>query len=85
MSQFRNCKFRFIRAAKRPVAKRHSSESYVSCESSQFRKVTLRIVAEPQNQEIISNEQYAEELLPPAGKVELIHVKKKKCGCCSVQ
>ncbi|CAB3408971.1 unnamed protein product [Caenorhabditis bovis] len=25
------------------------------------------------------------EDLPPAGKVELIHVKKKKCGCCSVQ
>uniref|UniRef100_A0A8R1IQ02 Uncharacterized protein n=1 Tax=Caenorhabditis japonica TaxID=281687 RepID=A0A8R1IQ02_CAEJA len=50
MSQFRNCKFRFIRAAKRLVAKRHSSESYVSCESSQFRKVTLRNVAEPRNQ-----------------------------------
>ncbi|ETN69404.1 hypothetical protein NECAME_05259 [Necator americanus] len=23
--------------------------------------------------------------LPPAGKVELVHVKKRKCGCCSVQ
>ncbi|CAD6184425.1 unnamed protein product [Caenorhabditis auriculariae] len=27
---------------------------------------------------------YTDEL-PPAGKVELIHMKKKKCGCCSVQ
>lgn len=23
--------------------------------------------------------------LPPAGKVELVHVKKRKCGCCTVQ
>ncbi|KJH53371.1 hypothetical protein DICVIV_00494 [Dictyocaulus viviparus] len=23
--------------------------------------------------------------LPPASKVELVHVKKRKCGCCSVQ
>ncbi|CAI4233038.1 unnamed protein product [Auanema sp. JU1783] len=23
--------------------------------------------------------------LPPAGKVELVHVKRKRCGCCSVQ
>ncbi|PAV76560.1 hypothetical protein WR25_19196 [Diploscapter pachys] len=28
---------------------------------------------------------YAGDDLPPAGKVELIHVKRKKCGCCSVQ
>ncbi|GMS99730.1 hypothetical protein PENTCL1PPCAC_21905 [Pristionchus entomophagus] len=23
--------------------------------------------------------------LPPAGQVELVHIKKKKCGCCSLQ
>ncbi|CCA65632.1 uncharacterized protein CELE_W05B5.1 [Caenorhabditis elegans] len=40
--------------------------------------------SEPLLAEHNRNEEYVEDL-PPAGKVELIHVKKKKCGCCSVQ
>lgn len=40
--------------------------------------------SEPLLAEHHRGEEYVEEL-PPAGKVELIHVKKKKCGCCSVQ
>ncbi|VDL71343.1 unnamed protein product [Nippostrongylus brasiliensis] len=31
-----------------------------------------------------TNGDFADDL-PPAGKVELVHVKKRKCGCCTVQ
>ncbi|CAJ0954926.1 unnamed protein product, partial [Mesorhabditis belari] len=29
--------------------------------------------------------QQADSELPPAGQVEMVHIKKKKCGCCSLQ
>lgn len=32
-----------------------------------------------------STEAVLDDGLPPASKVELVHVKKRKCGCCSVQ
>lgn len=35
-------------------------------------------------EKLVSRSEYTDEL-PPAGKVELVHVKRKKCGCCSVQ
>ncbi|GMR52600.1 hypothetical protein PMAYCL1PPCAC_22795, partial [Pristionchus mayeri] len=39
----------------------------------------------PQGQTVIDGKDDDFDNLPPAGQVELVHIKKKKCGCCSLQ